>query len=526
VQSATLARRLPLTTGGIAFANVAIDGYAPAKDEDMRLNYETVGPQYFQTMRIRLVSGRDFDDRDDEHARGVAIINETMAQRYWPGANALGGRLRLNKGWLEIVGIARDVKNRTLNETPKPFLYLPFLQDYRSNMILVVRTAAEPEKMFHAVRAEAARLDPQMPMFDTKTFEEHIGISLFLQRMAATLLSIFGVLALSLAAVGLYGVMAYAVSQRTRELGIRISIGAKRGDVLKLILQARTAAVCHRDDRRSHHSAHCDSLFGSLVIRRECGRSCYFLNHCITPTSGGAGSMLLPRAPRDEGRPNDCAPDRIMSGPRWSNRVFRVMWIGACTSTIGTFVQQFAQSWLVYDLTKDPFYLGLDLFLGQLPIILFSLIGGVFADRKDRRKLLLISQYIQMACAFLLATLFFTHVVRIWHILALSFVVGLGQSFGGPAYSALLPALVGPEDLSNAIRPELDPVQSCAHYRPYHRGPGIHGFRCYLVLRLEWALLHRRRHLALHDPGEIRSTQIARTNSSQYERGHPVHTEP
>jgi predicted MFS family arabinose efflux permease len=132
-------------------------------------------------------------------------------------------------------------------------------------------------------------------------------------------------------------------------------------------------------------------------------------------------------------------------------RDFRLMWFGACASTIGTFVQQFAQSWLVYDLTKDPFYLGLDLFLGQLPIIMFSLFGGVFADRLDRRKMLLTSQYIQMACAFLLAILFVTHVVRVWHILALSFVVGLGQSFGGPAYSALLPTLVGPEDLANAI---------------------------------------------------------------------------
>jgi predicted MFS family arabinose efflux permease len=132
-------------------------------------------------------------------------------------------------------------------------------------------------------------------------------------------------------------------------------------------------------------------------------------------------------------------------------RDFRLMWFGACASTIGTFVQQFAQSWLVYDLTKDPFYLGLDLFLGQLPIILFSLFGGVFADRLDRRKMLLTSQYIQMACAFLLAILWHTHVVQIWHILALSFVVGLGQSFGGPAYSALLPTLVGPEDLANAI---------------------------------------------------------------------------
>lgn len=132
-------------------------------------------------------------------------------------------------------------------------------------------------------------------------------------------------------------------------------------------------------------------------------------------------------------------------------RDFRIMWLGACVSTIGTFVQQFAQSWLVFDITKDPFYLGLDLFLGQLPIMLFSLFGGVFADRLDRKKMLLASQYIQMVCAFVLAILFATHTVKIWHILTLSFLVGVGQSFGGPAYSALLPTLVGPEDLANAI---------------------------------------------------------------------------
>lgn len=133
------------------------------------------------------------------------------------------------------------------------------------------------------------------------------------------------------------------------------------------------------------------------------------------------------------------------------HRDFRLMWLGACTSTIGTFVQQFAQSWLVYDLTKNPLYLGLDLFLGQLPIILFSLVGGVFADRMDRRKMLLASQYIQMICAFALTALFLTRSVRIWEILSLSFIVGLGQSFGGPAYSALLPTLVPAEDLANAI---------------------------------------------------------------------------
>jgi predicted MFS family arabinose efflux permease len=132
-------------------------------------------------------------------------------------------------------------------------------------------------------------------------------------------------------------------------------------------------------------------------------------------------------------------------------RDFRVMWIGACTSSIGTWMQILAQSWLVYTISGSAFYLGLDAFLGQIPIILFSLVGGVFADRTSRRKLLIISQIIQMSCAFLLATLMAFGLRTIWPILCLSFVVGTAQSFGGPAYSALVPTLVEPEDLPNAI---------------------------------------------------------------------------
>src|SRR6185437_3415983 len=127
------------------------------------------------------------------------------------------------------------------------------------------------------------------------------------------------------------------------------------------------------------------------------------------------------------------------------------MWFGACTSSIGSWMQTVAQAWLVYTLSNDPFYLGLDAFLGQAPIILFSLLGGVIADRRDRRTMLLMSQYIQMGCAFFLTALFYFHVVKVWHILALSFVTGTAQSFGGPAYAALLPTLVGPEDYPNAI---------------------------------------------------------------------------
>lgn len=132
-------------------------------------------------------------------------------------------------------------------------------------------------------------------------------------------------------------------------------------------------------------------------------------------------------------------------------RDFRLLWLGACTSSIGSWVQQMAQAWLVYTLSKDPFYLGLDAFLGQAPIILFSLIGGVIADRRDRRQMLLISQYTQITSATILTLLFYFHVVHIWHILCLSFLTGLGQSLGGPAYSALLPTLVAKEDFANAI---------------------------------------------------------------------------
>ncbi len=132
-------------------------------------------------------------------------------------------------------------------------------------------------------------------------------------------------------------------------------------------------------------------------------------------------------------------------------RDFRLLWFGACTSSVGTWMQKLAQSWLVLQISGSPFLLGLDAFLGEIPIFLFSLIGGVVADRTDRRHLLLASQFVQMASAFLLTALIAFDVVQVWHILTLSFIVGLAQAFGGPAYQALIPSLVKGEDLSNAI---------------------------------------------------------------------------
>ncbi len=135
----------------------------------------------------------------------------------------------------------------------------------------------------------------------------------------------------------------------------------------------------------------------------------------------------------------------------FSYRDFRLLWFGAFTSTVGTWMQKLAQSWLIFELTKSAFYLGLDDFLGQLPILLLTLIGGVIADRHDRRRLLLSSQYVQMATALTLAALVYWGRVEIWHILALSFIAGLAQAFGGPAYQSLVPTLVEKKDLPNAI---------------------------------------------------------------------------
>jgi len=132
-------------------------------------------------------------------------------------------------------------------------------------------------------------------------------------------------------------------------------------------------------------------------------------------------------------------------------RDFRLMWAGACTSSIGTWMQKLAQSWLVLQLSGSAFMLGLDVFLGEIPIFLLALVAGVAADRIDRRRLLIYSQLVQMTCAFTLAWLFALGAVQVWHILSLSFVVGIAQAFGAPAYQSLLPSLVPREHLPNAI---------------------------------------------------------------------------
>jgi len=168
-------------------------------------------------------------------------------------------------------------------------------------------------------------------------------------------------------------------------------------------------------------------------------------------TSPPAGYNAAPVL--DRPRSTSLAPALSRIAAALTYRDFRVLWIGAFTSSIGTWMQKVAQSWLVLTITgpASAFYLGLDSFLGELPILLFTLIGGVVADRRDRRHVLLTSQYIQMATAFTLALLVYFDLVRIWHVLTLSVITGMAQAFGGPAHQSLLPSLIGKEHMPNAI---------------------------------------------------------------------------
>lgn len=204
----------------------------------------SVAANYFATMGIPLVAGREFNHADREGAPRAVIINEAFARRYLPGAdpvgNAVGKRVSFASAegpYWQIVGVAQDGKYFSIGEVARPFIYLPMPQSYEPRATLLVRTVSDPRAMTAAVRDAVRQLDAQLPVYDVKTMTEHLGLSLFPARVAALLLGSFGLLALTLAAIGIYGVMSYSATQRTREIGIRVALGARPSDVLRLIVK-------------------------------------------------------------------------------------------------------------------------------------------------------------------------------------------------------------------------------------------------------------------------------------------------
>jgi macrolide transport system ATP-binding/permease protein len=236
VESAAFARMTPLSYGSFSSTPIAVDGYQSPPDEQPIVQYNEVGPDYFVTMGIPLVSGREFNRADDEKSVLVAIVNETMAAKYWRARNPIGERVQAKGRWMQVVGVAKDSKYQSVRETPKPFFYVPLRQNFARGPGLNIRTRLTPEAMTAALTREVHAIDRNLALFEVITLQEQVDRSTSPQLVAVTLVGVLGGLALLLAAIGLYGVMSYAVSQSTRELGLRMALGATPSHLLRLVM--------------------------------------------------------------------------------------------------------------------------------------------------------------------------------------------------------------------------------------------------------------------------------------------------
>jgi predicted permease len=241
VEAAAFIDQMPLGDGSSSWGPVYPgEQPPPPPGEGMNAFAETVSPGYFKALRIPLVEGRDFDAREKEGITPESvIINETLARRLWPNESAVGKRMGLGPNSadaMQVIGVARDSKVKTLGETPRNLMYVSIDQTYRGGMTLLVRTPGEGGGVVEGVRQAVKEIDPRMPVYKVMTIEQHLTWAFWAQNMAAGLASAFGLLALALAAVGLYGVISYTVARRTKEIGIRVALGAQARDILRIVL--------------------------------------------------------------------------------------------------------------------------------------------------------------------------------------------------------------------------------------------------------------------------------------------------